>query len=54
MAKVAKKQHEKKTQHKICDKCNQIIKHLNYMRKGKMKSARECGCGIFIGNEKIE
>lgn len=54
MAKTVKKQHEKIVQHKTCEKCNQIIKPVGFMRKGKMKSAKQCGCGVFIGNEKVD
>lgn len=53
MAKVMKKQHEKASQLKTCDACDQLIKAVTFMKKGKMKNAKECGCGIFVGNKKV-
>jgi len=45
---------EKVIQKQICNKCNQTIKFVRFITKGKAKAAKECGCGLFIGNKKFE
>ena len=43
----------KVVQKQVCNKCNQTIKSIRVAGKGKGKIAKECGCGLFIGDEKI-
>lgn len=54
MAKTLKEHHEKTPRYFTCEKCGEFIKPLGIMTKGKIRSAKECGCGIFIGNKKFE
>ena len=53
MAKTAMKQHEKKTFVKICTTCKDKIIPMSIILNIKKKMAKSCGCGVFIGNEKI-
>lgn len=54
MAKTAVKQHDKKTQQNICSVCNKPIKPFSIMINSKTKMAKQCDCGLFIGNKKIQ
>ncbi len=54
MAKTAVKQHDKKTQQNICNTCKKPIKAIGIVIKNKTKMARQCDCGLFIGNKKID
>ena len=44
---------EKVVQKNTCQKCNQTIRVIRVMGKGKTKLGKECGCGLFVGNENI-
>jgi len=44
---------EKVIQKQTCSKCSQTVKTIRVMGRGKAKLARECGCGLFVRNEKI-
>jgi len=45
---------EKVIQKQVCDKCNQTIKVIRVMDKGKNKLGKQCECGLFVGNTKID
>jgi 6-phosphofructokinase len=44
---------EKVVQKRVCNKCNQTIKFIRVMGRGKSRIANECACGLFIGDKKI-
>lgn len=51
-SKISKK-YKQTIVHKKCNKCNNILKPILFIRKGKKKHYYECNCGIFdkLGNE---
>lgn len=54
MAKTAMKQHEKKNHVKICTVCKDKIIPMSIILDSKKKAAKSCGCGVFVGTEKIQ
>lgn len=45
---------EKVIQKQVCNKCGKPIKVIRIMGKGKNKLGKQCECGLYVGDKKID